>query len=153
MVGSTAARHPEIVQQVVSAGMHLCHHSLTHDYDLSELTEPEIEAEIVQGKAQLLAAAGQPVPVNYFRAPGGRWSDSVRQMSARHGMTPLSWSVDPRDWDRPGVEAIIARVKQEVHPGAIILLHDGGGRRDQTVEALSQLLPWLVEQGYGFVAP
>lgn len=59
------------------------------------------------------------------------------------GMQPLGWSVDSRDWRRPGVEEIVRRVRQEVQPGAVILLHDGGGRREQTVEALELLRPWL----------
>jgi peptidoglycan-N-acetylglucosamine deacetylase len=153
MVGSMAARYPDLVRQVVTAGMRLCDHSVTHSNNLPALPKSRIDAEIVGGKSELLAAAGQQVSVDYFRAPAGRWSDSVRHIAARHGMMPLSWSVDPRDWSRPGTELIVARVKRSVHPGAIILLHDGGGRRDQTVAALSQLLPWLVEHGYGFDVP
>lgn len=153
MVGAQAARHPDLVQEVVSAGMHLCGHSMTHHANLPALPESEIEAEIVGGKSELVAAAGQQVTVDYFRAPAGRWSDPVQQIAAEHGMRPLSWSVNPRDWDRPGTQQIVATVKEKVHPGAIILLHDGGGRRDQTVAALSQLLPWLADQGYGFDVP
>lgn len=52
-----------------------------------------------------------------------------------------------------GVAAIVASGQQSVHPGAIILFHDGGGPREQTVEALRQLLPWLQDQGYAFTLP
>ncbi|HEU0086579.1 MAG TPA: polysaccharide deacetylase family protein, partial [Pseudonocardiaceae bacterium] len=58
-----------------------------------------------------------------------------------------------RDWSRPGVAQIVTRVRHQVQPGAVILLHDGGGRRDQTIAALAQLLPWFVTQGYQLDVP
>jgi Predicted xylanase/chitin deacetylase len=68
-------------------------------------------------------------------------------------MWPLGWSVDPQDWTWPGAAAIVATVQRQMHPGAIVLLHDGGGQRDQTLAALDQLLPWFVAQGYRFGFP
>ena len=153
MVGSQVARYPDLVREVVSAGMSLCDHTLTHEENLPALTGSQIKAEILGGKSELLRAAGRPVTIAYFRAPAGRWSTTVRHIAARHGMQPLSWSVDPRDWSRPGTRQIVARIKRGVQPGAVILLHDGGGQRDQTVAALSQLLPWLIDQGYTFDVP
>lgn len=153
MIGAQAARHPELVRTVVAAGLRLCDHTVTHDSHLVDLPEPQIEAEIVDGRADLLAAAGSDVTIDYFRAPAGRWSEPMRQIAARHGMKPLSWSVDPRDWSRPGVARIVTAVRQQVQPGAVIVMHDGGGRRDQTVAALAELLPWLVAQGYQFDVP
>jgi peptidoglycan-N-acetylglucosamine deacetylase len=153
MVGSQVARYPDLVREVVSAGMNLCDHTLTHAENLSALPDSRIKAEILGGRSEILRAVGRPVTIAFFRAPAGRWSTAVRHIAARHGMKPLSWSVDPRDWSRPGTERIVAGIKRGVHPGAVILLHDGGGRRDQTVAALSQLLPWLIEQGYRFDVP
>ncbi|MFN2496499.1 MAG: polysaccharide deacetylase family protein [Pseudonocardiaceae bacterium] len=153
MIGSEAVRHPELVRRVVAAGMRLCSHTVTHDPYLIYRPEPQIEDEIVGGRADIRAAAGSPVAVDYFRAPAGRWSPSVRYHAARNGMKPLSWSVDPRDWSRPGVAQLITTVQQQVQPGAVILMHDGGGCRDQTVAALAELLPWLVAQGYQFDVP
>ncbi|MGQ0776943.1 MAG: polysaccharide deacetylase family protein [Pseudonocardiales bacterium] len=153
MIGADAARHPELVRAVVAAGMRLCDHTATHDLRLVDRPESQIEAEILGGRAELLTLAGSDVTIDYFRAPGGRWSDPMRQIAARHGMKPLSWSVDPRDWSRPGVSRLVTTVQQRVQPGAVILLHDGGGQRDQTVAALAELLPWLVAQGYQFDVP
>ena len=153
MIGSSATRHPELVRAVVAAGMRLCDHTVSHDMGLTDRPEPQIEAEIVGGRADLLAAAGADVPIDYFRAPGGRWSDPMQQIAARHGMRPLAWSVDPRDWARPGVAHIVTTVQQQVQPGAVILLHDGGKGRDQTVAALGELLPWFAGQGYQFDVP
>jgi len=86
--------------------------------------------------------------VRWFRAPRGEWSDAVRVTAGELGMRPLGWSVDSRDWTRPGADAIVRRVERHVRPGAVVLLHDGGGRRDQTVAALAELLPWLAARCY-----
>jgi len=59
--------------------------------------------------------------------------------------------VDSRDWRRPGVDQIVRNVVQKAFPGAIVLLHDGGGFRRQTVEALEQMIDQLNAQGYRFV--
>ena len=58
--------------------------------------------------------------------------------------------MDTEDWKRPGTEAIYNMI-MSVQPGQVILMHDGGGDRSQTVEALKQALPKLAEQGYSFV--
>ena len=60
------------------------------------------------------------------------------------------WDVDPQDWRRPGVDAIVDSVVANVFPGAIVLMHDGGGERSQSVAALEQILARLRGEGYKF---
>lgn len=151
MVGNAVSGREQLVRRVIAAGMRLCDHSRTHDLALASRPRARITDEIV-GTQSLLAAASD-APVEFFRAPGGGWSPEVLQIAASHGMQPVGWSVDTYDWRRPGVGAIVAAVQQNVRPGAVILLHDGGGRREQTIAALEQLLPWLIEQGYRFTFP
>jgi peptidoglycan/xylan/chitin deacetylase (PgdA/CDA1 family) len=67
-------------------------------------------------------------------------------------MTPVDWSVDPRDWARPGVSHIINNILSNTRTGSIILEHDGGGDRSQTVAALSLVIPRLLDAGYHFRA-
>jgi peptidoglycan/xylan/chitin deacetylase (PgdA/CDA1 family) len=67
------------------------------------------------------------------------------------GVHPVGWSVDPRDWGQPGVRHIVTTILTNTQPGAIILEHDGGGNRDQTVSALAIVLPRLLHAGYTFV--
>jgi peptidoglycan/xylan/chitin deacetylase (PgdA/CDA1 family) len=69
---------------------------------------------------------------------------------AAQGLTPLDWSVDPRDWARPGVTSIVANILATTRTGSIILEHDGGGDRSQTVAALKIVLPRLLEEGFRF---
>jgi peptidoglycan/xylan/chitin deacetylase (PgdA/CDA1 family) len=71
---------------------------------------------------------------------------------AQH-LRPLSWTVDPRDWAHPGVHAIVHAVLAQLRPGGVILLHDGGGNRHQTLAALKILLHRLPRLGYHFVLP
>ena len=65
-------------------------------------------------------------------------------------MTPVDWSVDPRDWARPGVSYIADNILSNTRTGSIILEHDGGGDRSQTVAALSLVIPRLLDAGYHF---
>lgn len=151
MVTKNVRAHPELVGDVVDAGMRLCDHTRTHPADLTVLPEDQQESEIVGARKDMAAATDAPVA--YFRAPGGHFSPPVLDLAAHHDMQPLGWSVDPRDWEQPGVPAIVYAAQKGVHPGAVILMHDGGGRRQETVEALEVLLPWLVAQGYHFSFP
>jgi peptidoglycan-N-acetylglucosamine deacetylase len=156
MVSRNVAGQEALVKQLVDAGMRLCDHSHTHDELLPE-RDPDRIADEVVGAGRTLSAAAAGAPVEWFRAPGGNWSTEVAELSAEHGMQPLSWNVDPRDWERPGADAIVAAVQQQIGQqapdGPIVLLHDGGGSREQTVEALEKLIPWLAEQGYRFGFP
>jgi peptidoglycan-N-acetylglucosamine deacetylase len=139
VLGENAQRHPELVAAIVGAGMRLCDHSRTHEVDPAAPAAALAHDELVE-----LAGTG----VEWFRAPRGEWSPGVQAAAGAAGMRPLGWSVDSRDWTRPGVDAIVAQVQRQVHPGAVVLLHDGGGQREQTLAALERLLPWLAEQCY-----
>jgi peptidoglycan/xylan/chitin deacetylase (PgdA/CDA1 family) len=77
-----------------------------------------------------------------YRATG---ADLVRRTRAL-GMTSVLWSVDTDDWKRPGAATLVSRLLAGADPGAIILMHDGGGIRDQTVEALRQALPQITRK-------
>lgn len=151
MVGDQIPGNEALIREVVAAGMALCSHTRTHDVDLRNQPLDQIVSEIVGAQDDLVAVAG--VPVRYFRAPGGHWSPLILEVAATHDMQPLGWSVDPQDWTQPGVEAILDAIDRQLQPGGVILLHDGGGNREQTLAALEVLLPRLVEQGYRFGFP
>jgi peptidoglycan/xylan/chitin deacetylase (PgdA/CDA1 family) len=88
-----------------------------------------------------------------FRFPYGRTSATAYGVVGRLGLRVLPWNVDPSDYTRPGTETIIARVAQAVKPGSIVLLHDGGGDRSQTVAAITSLITSLRAAGYVFGTP
>lgn len=153
MIGDQARANPDVVQRVVAAGNRLCDHTMTHDSTIGAGAEDTMNQQLVRSRTSLSTVVDPAVTIDYFRAPEGRWSPLLDQTSARTGMRPLGWSVDPLDWSRPGAPTIVSTVKQGLHPGAVILFHDGGGPREQTVEAVRELVPWLKDQGYRFVFP
>jgi peptidoglycan/xylan/chitin deacetylase (PgdA/CDA1 family) len=86
-----------------------------------------------------------------FRAPGGAVSGALISEARGMGFTTIQWDVDPRDWSRPGTGAIYGTVVSSVRPGSIVLQHDGGGDRSQTLAALPQEIDTLRRGGYHFV--
>jgi peptidoglycan-N-acetylglucosamine deacetylase len=88
-----------------------------------------------------------------FRAPYGAWSKQALKYCAAERLTALDWSVDPRDWSRPGVSEIVGTIMRTTKTGSIILEHDGGGDRSQTVAALKIVIPRLLDEGYRFAIP
>lgn len=150
-IGQQARAQPALVRRVVAEGHRLCDHTITHDPAIGT-HRPSVIDQQLRASRDVVATAGA-TDIDYFRAPNGIWTPTLVRLSAQDGMQPLGWSVDPRDWSRPGVAAIVRTVQTHVRPGAVVLLHDGGGPRDQTVAALAQLIPWLRAQGYSFVLP
>ncbi|MFH9404191.1 polysaccharide deacetylase family protein [Streptomyces sp. NPDC017638] len=152
MVGPQAEAHPDLVRRVVAAGHRLCDHTVTHDTAMDHKSESYQARQILDAERQITKASGGVRPM-YYRAPGGAFTPYSRKLAASHGMRPLGWNVDSKDFERPGSEAIIATVKGQLANGPTILFHDAGGDRSQTVVALRTLLPWLKEQGYSFGFP
>jgi peptidoglycan/xylan/chitin deacetylase (PgdA/CDA1 family) len=152
-VGQEVTRDPGVVGRILAEGHRLCDHTVDHPQPMHTQPHDRQVHEIADAQQSIVDAGGPGTHVAWFRAPGGDFSADNEQIAADHGMRSLGWSVDPRDWSRPGVPAIVANVQQHVRPGSVVLMHDGGGDRSQTVAALRQLLPWLVAQGYTFDFP
>ncbi|MBR7826947.1 polysaccharide deacetylase family protein [Actinospica sp. MGRD01-02] len=132
MVGRQVAQHLSLVREVAAAGHAITNHTWDHS-DPRRLTYAQTCAQIDRCN-QVLADAGQHPRI--FRAPYGNWTRSVYRACAAYGLTPVAWSVDPRDWARPGVGAIVTNVLTHTRSRDIILEHDGGGNRAQTIAAM-----------------
>ncbi|WP_431961849.1 polysaccharide deacetylase family protein [Actinacidiphila sp. bgisy160] len=153
-IGPNARAHPDLVRRITAAGHRLCDHSVHHDEAQSRKSEEYNRHEILDAQSEISRAAGSgDTSLWYYRAPGGDFSPSIRAIAAGHGLRPLGWTVDSDDWRRPGVDAILATVNSELKPGAIVLMHDGGGDRSQTVRALETLLDRLDTAGYTYTFP
>ena len=85
-----------------------------------------------------------------FRPPGGAVNSSVIAAAGSLGMRTITWDVDPRDWSTPGTGAIYSNIVDNAQSGSIILMHDGGGPRGETLEALPQIIDTLRARGYRF---
>jgi peptidoglycan/xylan/chitin deacetylase (PgdA/CDA1 family) len=147
-VGYNQRRHPELVRLVVAEGHTLCNHTAHHAM-LDRLPLEQVTAEITDNAADLRAITGQDA--QFFRAPGGRLTPQVIDVAHRHGERVLGWNVDPRDYERPPPEVIRDRILSTVKPGAVVILHDGGGVRANTVAMLPDLILRLIAAGYSIV--
>ncbi|MFJ9412657.1 polysaccharide deacetylase family protein [Streptomyces sp. NPDC101227] len=152
MIGPQAAAHPDIVKQVVAAGHRLCNHTVSHNTGMDHRPQSYQSREILDAQKMIEKAAGG-ARVEYYRAPGGAFTPYSRQLAADHGMRPLGWNVDSKDFEGGSVATIESTVRGELSNGPTVLFHDGGGNRARTVESLDRLLPWMVQQGYGFGFP
>jgi len=150
MIGVNVAAYPGVARAVADAGHMIVNHT-QHHRNLAFMWPAGVADEMDLATEAIHRATGR-VP-DMFRAPYGSWSQTVLQRCRDTGMTPLDWSVDPRDWSRPGVTAIIKNIMDNIRTGSIILEHDGGGNRSQTVAALSVVIPRLLDAGYQFRTP
>ncbi|QOV36920.1 polysaccharide deacetylase family protein [Streptomyces ferrugineus] len=152
MVGPQARAHPDLVKAVVAAGHRLCDHTVSHDVTMDGKPEAYQSQQILDAERMITEASGGVRPL-YYRAPGGAFTPYSRHLAASHGMRPLGWNIDSKDFERAGTNAIVTTVKDEISNGPTLLFHDGGGDRSQTVAALREILPWLKEQGHTFGFP
>jgi peptidoglycan-N-acetylglucosamine deacetylase len=151
MIGRQVVAHPDWVRAVAAAGMVLCNHTVNHNERLDK-AKPEVVQAEVQGGANALFQVLGTAP-RLYRPPGGALSVLIEDDAIQQGEQVIGWSVDPSDYKRPGTAKIIATVMAQVRPGGIILLHDGGGDRTQTLAALPQIIARLTAQGYHFTTP
>jgi peptidoglycan/xylan/chitin deacetylase (PgdA/CDA1 family) len=151
VVGHVASRHPELVVAEHDGGYALCDHTVHHIIHLDLRPHSQIVDEIDQAADFIRSVAG--TDATYFRAPGGYVSDDVIAVAHQRGLRVLGWTVDPHDYQRPSVDLLLRRVLNTVRPGAIVLLHDGGGDRSHTVAALKPLIEFLKAAGYSFTTP
>lgn len=152
VVGQQVRSHPQLVREIVARGHTLCNHTMDHDTRMPERTPHEMRAQMQQ-TLDALAAAVPGAPVPWYRAPGGKWAPQVQETAASLGMRSLGWTVDTLDWRKPGVGKMSETVAAQLSPGGVILMHDGGGDRSQSVEMVRTLIPELLAQGYQFTVP
>jgi peptidoglycan/xylan/chitin deacetylase (PgdA/CDA1 family) len=152
LIGRHAKKYPELVRQIVADGNQIADHSMNHDEHLDQRSDKKMQAEIV-GTQTLLQSIVPGTAVTFYRAPAGNMDLHQRGLVKAWGMKPLGWSVDTKDWQQPGVDEILSTVQKQIYNGGIILMHDAGGNRDQTLEALEKVIPQLKKQGYQFVFP
>ena len=155
VVGTQVARYPTIVRDIVDQGHDLGVHTFTHP-DMAQLPPWMRVLELSQTQMALAASAGVTTPL--LRFPYSSGVDSLNDETwplvleaGRHGYVVVASSVDSRDWDAPDVETIVKAAMPRDDKSGIILLHDAGGDRAKTVEALDRVIPILKGRGYQFL--
>ncbi len=147
-LGTLVALYPQLVQQEHAAGHVVGDHSWSHP-QLPLLTPSQILWQM-RATADTIQQVIKVRPT-FFRPPYGDYDSQVLTQANRLGLTTVLWNDDPRDWSWPGTTGIIYWVLTQASMGSIILLHDGGGNRWQTVAALPTLIESLQREGFTLV--
>ncbi|MEU9762268.1 polysaccharide deacetylase family protein [Streptomyces sp. NPDC047985] len=148
--GETADDNRDLVRAIADDGHTVGNHSWTHPL-VTELSRAGVRDELGRTSEVIEKATGTP-PV-WYRAPYGAWNRSSFEIGAELGMEPMAWTVDTLDWTGPDAGTIVRRVRDGAAPGAVVLSHDAGGDRSQSVSALRRYLPELLEHGYRITVP
>ena len=141
-VGQEVDGREAAMRSAVAAGDELGDHSFHHSQLPSESD--------IRATADRIQAASGFRPCD-FRPPYGSYDAAEIEAARREGMSTVTWDVDPSDYTRPGSDAIYERVVSHVRPGSIVIMHDGGGDRSETLAALPRIVATLRQRGYRFV--
>ncbi|MFE2065741.1 bifunctional polysaccharide deacetylase/glycosyltransferase family 2 protein [Streptomyces sp. NPDC059467] len=154
VVGTEVVDHPGLVRRIVADGHQIGIHTFTHP-DLSRLAPWQRSLELRETQLAVAGAAG--VTTALLRPPYSSENDalddadwSVLKQAAAAGYVTVLSTQDAQDWQRPGTGRILANATPHGRAGQILLMHDGGGDRAQTVAALNTLIPRLKARGFRF---
>jgi peptidoglycan/xylan/chitin deacetylase (PgdA/CDA1 family) len=147
LIGEQVGPNAGLVRQELAEGNAVGDHTYTH----ANVSGGGSRAysQISRTRSAIRRASRYYTPC-LFRAPGGAVSGALFPVARSLGMLTIQWDVDPRDWSRPGTGAIYSTVVGQARRESIILMHDGGGPRNQTVAALPSIIRTLRSRGYGF---
>jgi peptidoglycan-N-acetylglucosamine deacetylase len=147
VVGQNVKNYPDLVKRVVAEGHIIANHTWHHWY---HFMNPQTAAYEIDNTTNLIYQT-TGVKTNLFRPPGGMMHNGVAAYARSNKYAIIMWSSDSVDYSRPSVSKLINNVFREAKPGGIVLMHDGGGNRSQTVQALPQIIANFRKQGYSFV--
>jgi cellulose synthase/poly-beta-1,6-N-acetylglucosamine synthase-like glycosyltransferase/peptidoglycan/xylan/chitin deacetylase (PgdA/CDA1 family) len=154
LTGTMASRYPDLVQRMVDEGHEIGLHTFNHP-DLSLQSKSRIDWELSQNQLALAGAAG--IRTSLFRPPYSSFASvmdnrswPVTEYIGSRGYITIVNNTDSEDWRRPGVDKIISNATPKGGHGAIVLMHDSGGDRSQTVAALDRFVSGLQDEGYRF---
>jgi peptidoglycan/xylan/chitin deacetylase (PgdA/CDA1 family) len=148
VLGMCVQRYPSLAKRIVDEGHTVGNHTQTHVI-LGGASPQVIKYQMTTGETVIKRYTG--VEPTWFRAPAGSVSPAVQAEAKLLGERIAGWAVDTTDWRKPPAYQIVKRVLAGAKPGAIVLMHDGGGDRKQTIDALPAIILELRKQGYTFV--
>ena len=141
-IGQEVPGRSQTMKKILAQGNEIGNHSLHHESDPSSASLHETN-RLIRG-----ATGFRPCD---FRPPDGHINSALIARAHAEHLVTVNWDVDPRDWADPGVDAISSNVIQNAHNGSIVVMHDGGGNRSETVAALPSILSHFRHRGYRFV--
>ena len=141
----------DVLRRIVADGHVLCHHS-TSFADMGDWDALTVRDDMLRGLAIIEEATGDAAPVPYWRAPNGSWGVTA-PVAVRLGMQPLAVTGTIGDWEEQDAEVLAERLRAVMEPGAVVLVHDGGGDRAGTIDAVIEVVDDRLGQGWQFVLP
>lgn len=147
-VGYLVKDFPGIVRQEFLQGHSIGNHSWSHP-QLTRLSASGILSQLVSTSNAIQSITG--VRPTVFRPPYGTFNRSIVAQAFQQNLTTILWDNEGRDWATPGTNVIVQRILNLAHDGSIILMHDGGGSRAQTIAALPIIITALRQRGFTFV--
>ncbi|WP_100331321.1 polysaccharide deacetylase family protein [Bacillus xiapuensis] len=148
--GIQARKYPFILRRQIKEGHELANHTFSHTYN-AKVKPSFLKKELAMTNDIIYQATGfRP---SLYRPVGGLYNDRIIHTAAKAGYQVVlwSWHQDTLDWKKPNAKRIAHQVIKGTRPGNIILMHDSGGNRSQTVQAVEKILRQLSKEGYEFV--
>lgn len=149
VVGKNATAWPWLIQREARDGDTVGDHSWSHP-NLTALSMSAVSAQLSRDKTLITMLTGTAPTL--WRPPYEAFNPSVLAIAKGLGMKMQLWSTTTGDWQLPGTEVIVLRVMSELHNGMVVLFHDAGGNRSETVAAVAMLIPELEAAGYRLAA-
>src|SRR3954447_1336867 len=140
-IGQEMPGREEVMRQILAEGDEIGDHTMNH------VEYPGYNQ--IAGAASRIRAYTHFKPC-LFRPPGGGVDAGIVATAGSLGMRTIDWDVDPQDWSLPGTGAIYSTIVSHARNGSIVLMHDGGGPRSETLTALPQVIDSLRARGFGF---
>ncbi|WP_427160546.1 polysaccharide deacetylase family protein [Aliinostoc sp. HNIBRCY26] len=147
VVGRNVKEYPDILKRVAAEGHTIGNHTWHHWY---HAMNPQLAAYEVTKTTELIYQITGVKPT-LFRPPGGIMNNGVAAYAKNNKYAIIMWSSDSVDYSQPSVPRLINNVFSLARPGGIVLMHDGGGNRSKTIQALPEIIAKFRSQGYSFV--
>lgn len=148
LIGRQIEKYPELVKRIAAEGHQIGNHTYSHP-NLMICTPQRTRHELERVQQQILELTGQKP--TFWRPPFGFRSPWTQPVATKLGLRSALWTINPRDFQDPGVDVIVSRTMAAVDKGVIVLLHDGLEKRGQTLEATRQLICQLKEKDFKLV--
>ena len=147
-LGTAAAANPDLVKAIQDQGSQVASHTQNHQ-QLTAVDAATLQSEVNEAFSAISGSGGASTTV--IRPPYGDFNNDTWLASGGCLSASVIWTLDSEDWRLPGPDAIVENCTLGAYSGAIVLMHDGGGNRDQDLEALPRIIETLQEEGYSFV--
>ncbi|MEH2164582.1 MAG: polysaccharide deacetylase family protein [Nostoc sp.] len=147
VIGQNVKNYPDLLKREIAEGHVIGNHTWHHWY---QFMNPQAAAYEIDHTANLIYQV-TGIKTNLFRPPGGIMHNGVADYARNSKYAIILWSSDSVDYSRPAVPKLINNVFRKAKPGGIVLMHDGGGNRSKTVQALPEIIANFRKQGYSFV--